>query len=189
MSEQINFPARATGLAHLAQLAYMMIHHLIIMSMPAAGVGPFWGYFFKLPLLQYRLGLGGMLAGKILILTTTGRKSGLKRQTPLEYGYDAERDVYSIAAGWGGRSDWFRNLKKDPVVHIQMGAKQLTCRAEILPLGIGAQWVRYLYAVNPFAGQMFSCWIGERFDGSDEHVLAVAHWMPLIDLHPIEKLG
>ena len=53
-------------------------------------------------------------AGVVLVLTTTGRKSGLPRQTPLQYEQVGE-DFY-IASARGPQADWFRNLQVDPRV-------------------------------------------------------------------------
>jgi deazaflavin-dependent oxidoreductase (nitroreductase family) len=55
----------------------------------------------------------------ILILTTTGRKSGEQRLRPLIFGEDDGR--YVIIASQGGRPmhpDWYLNLSADPAVHV-----------------------------------------------------------------------
>jgi deazaflavin-dependent oxidoreductase (nitroreductase family) len=73
-------------------------------------------------LLLWRLGLGNWMSawpdvgGRILVVTHTGRVSGLKRRTPLNYAI-VEGEVY-IAAGFGSRSDWYRNLKANPQVEV-----------------------------------------------------------------------
>lgn len=40
---------------------------------------------FRLPILLYRLGLEPLVGWGFMILTTTGRKSGLPRRTAIEY--------------------------------------------------------------------------------------------------------
>jgi deazaflavin-dependent oxidoreductase (nitroreductase family) len=58
---------------------------------------------------------------KILLLTTTGRKSGKARTTPLIYEEDGDR--YVIVASKGGAPEhpsWYRNLQKDPNVELQL---------------------------------------------------------------------
>ena len=84
----------------------------IMNLMPQDDVGPVFKWLFKMPILQYKLGMGWMIGRYVLLLTTTGRKSGQPRHTPLEYEYDKENDRYRIAAGWGGNTDWYKNLKK-----------------------------------------------------------------------------
>jgi deazaflavin-dependent oxidoreductase (nitroreductase family) len=57
----------------------------------------------------------------ILLLTTTGRKSGEKRTVPLIYAQDGDR--YVIIASKGGAPDhpgWYKNLEKTPEVELQV---------------------------------------------------------------------
>jgi deazaflavin-dependent oxidoreductase (nitroreductase family) len=56
-----------------------------------------------------------------LLLTTTGRKSGVRRRTALIYGHDNDRFV--IVASKGGAPEhpaWFLNLEADPTVELQV---------------------------------------------------------------------
>lgn len=62
--------------------------------------------------------------GRIVLLTTTGRKTGERRTTPLLSMPDGDR--YVLVASNAGRSnhpDWYRNLKADPQVEIQDGPR------------------------------------------------------------------
>lgn len=57
-----------------------------------------------------------------LLLTTTGRKSGEARTTPLIYGEDGGE--YMIIASQGGRPDhpaWYKNILSDATVEFQVG--------------------------------------------------------------------
>jgi deazaflavin-dependent oxidoreductase (nitroreductase family) len=57
----------------------------------------------------------------VLLLTTTGRKSGEPRTTPLIYAKDG--DAYVIVASNGGdpqHPGWYRNLEQDPDVGVQV---------------------------------------------------------------------
>jgi len=57
----------------------------------------------------------------VLLLTTTGRKSGKPRTTPLIYARDGDR--YVIIASQGGAPEhpgWYRNLSKEPEVELQV---------------------------------------------------------------------
>jgi deazaflavin-dependent oxidoreductase (nitroreductase family) len=57
----------------------------------------------------------------ILLLTTTGRKSGEQRTVPLIYAQDGER--YVIIASKGGAPEhpgWYQNLEKSPDVELQV---------------------------------------------------------------------
>lgn len=67
-------------------------------------------------------------AGVVLVLTTTGRKSGLPRQTPLQY--EQVGETYIIGSARGPQADWFRNLQADPQVQVLVGGRQFPAQAE-----------------------------------------------------------
>ncbi|MFI6815083.1 nitroreductase family deazaflavin-dependent oxidoreductase [Nonomuraea sp. NPDC050328] len=65
-----------------------------------------------------------------LLLTTTGRKSGLRRRTALIYGRDG--DDYVIVASLGGSPThplWYLNLEADPRVEVQVKAERFKATA------------------------------------------------------------
>ncbi len=84
--------------------------------------------FFKrfnwLMLGLWRLGLGPWVnawpavGGRIMILTHTGRRSGVPRQTPVNYA-SVGQAVY-CTAGFGRRCDWYQNLMADPHVEVRL---------------------------------------------------------------------
>src|SRR3954471_12023547 len=66
----------------------------------------------------------------ILLLTTTGRKSGEPRTTPLIYAQDGDR--YVIVASKGGAPEhpgWYENLAQDPNVELQVKDEVFPARA------------------------------------------------------------
>jgi deazaflavin-dependent oxidoreductase (nitroreductase family) len=65
-----------------------------------------------------------------LILTTTGRKSGKQRLTPLIYGRHG--NDYLLVASKGGTPedpDWYYNLSANPDVEIQVKGDKMRARA------------------------------------------------------------
>ena len=65
-----------------------------------------------------------------LILTTTGRRSGSRRSTPLIVGRDGDDHV--VVASKGGAPDhpaWYLNLVDRPEVEVQVGADRFRARA------------------------------------------------------------
>jgi deazaflavin-dependent oxidoreductase (nitroreductase family) len=87
--------------------------------------------FVKYPTRIYRGRLAKVLAGRReLLLTTTGRKSGLPRTTPLNF--ITMNGAYVVAAGWGTHSDWYRNLLADPEVVVQVGKRRFAARAHLV---------------------------------------------------------
>jgi hypothetical protein len=96
------------------------IEHFIVTWLVPRRVGKVMRLFFKIPVLSYRLGLDGVVLKSILILTTTGRKTGKRRQTALEHGYDLQQGEYFLMTGWGGKSDWYRNALANSHVEIRI---------------------------------------------------------------------
>jgi len=66
----------------------------------------------------------------ILLLTTTGRKSGTQHTTPLIFGEDNGR--YLIVGSRGGadtHAQWYLNLRKNPEVGVQVKGDKFKARA------------------------------------------------------------
>jgi deazaflavin-dependent oxidoreductase (nitroreductase family) len=68
------------------------------------------------------------LGNRVLLLTTTGRKSGLPRVTPLQY--EEDNGVIYVGAARGQEADWFRNIVANPRVVVQMKAGRFCGAAE-----------------------------------------------------------
>lgn len=64
----------------------------------------------------------------VLLLTTFGRKSGLRRITPLQF--EEVDGRYYIASARGREADWFKNILANPHVHVQIGENQFDAVAE-----------------------------------------------------------
>ncbi len=75
---------------------------------------------------NYRYGIGP--ARVVLLLTTTGRKSGLPRVTPLQY--ERVDGDYYIGSARGVHADWFRNLQADPCVEVEVKGQRFAARGE-----------------------------------------------------------
>lgn len=68
----------------------------------------------------------------VLLLTTTGRKSGKARTAPLLYLRDGERLVVVASYGGDDRSPaWFHNLVADPTVTVDVQGIRREMRAEV----------------------------------------------------------
>ncbi len=72
----------------------------------------------KIHRLLYAVGLGPVIGKIILLLITTGRKSGLKRVTPLQY--EEIDGKYYLGSARGTKSDWYRNIEADNRVEIRV---------------------------------------------------------------------
>ena len=85
---------------------------------------------------EYRAN-GGKLSGQlansqILLLTTTGAKTGQERVTPMGYRLDGDRIVVIAAdAGADKHPDWYYNIVAHPDVTVEMGEEHFPARAII----------------------------------------------------------
>jgi deazaflavin-dependent oxidoreductase (nitroreductase family) len=77
-----------------------------------------------------RLGNKFLRGAPVLLLTTTGRKTGELRTTPLIYLADGERMVLVASKGGSKRHPlWYRNLEAYPDVEVQIGRDRIACRS------------------------------------------------------------
>lgn len=78
---------------------------------------------------------GGRLAGEflgvpVMLLSTVGRKSGRRRETPLLYLRDGEKMVtVASKAGFPSHPAWYLNLCANPEVSVRVGGEELEMRA------------------------------------------------------------
>ena len=84
----------------------------------------------KIHRLLYAIGLGPLIGRIILLLTTTGRRSGKKRVTPLQY--EMIGSDYYLGAARGVKADWVRNIQINPQVEMRVGAKYFYGTAEVI---------------------------------------------------------
>ncbi len=102
---------------------------------------------------------GGKAGGHIgkmpvLLLTTTGRKSGQSRTKPL--GYVKDGDDYLLAASNAGNDffpAWWLNLKANPVAEIQAGGQRMKVNAsKASPEERARLWPKFVAAYKGYAG-------------------------------------
>jgi deazaflavin-dependent oxidoreductase (nitroreductase family) len=78
--------------------------------------------------LLYAVGLGPIVGKIILLLTTTGRKSGQKRITPLQY--EEIDGNFFLGSARGTKSDWYRNIEADGRVEVRVKNRRFRGVAE-----------------------------------------------------------
>src|SRR5574338_1633755 len=88
-------------------------------------------HYFMVPVLKAGLGawMGTPFGGWILLLRVRGRKSGVMRDNPLSY-LMADGAVW-VMAGFGAKTDWYRNLLADPQVELILPGRTVACRAQV----------------------------------------------------------
>ncbi len=123
----------------------------------------------------YRLSNGkvmGRMAGlNILLLTTTGRKSGEPRTTPLGY-FEQDGDYVIIASNGGADSHpkWFLNLKSNPDVNIEIKDKKISAKAREADASTRTELWSKLIGLSPQYGQ---------------YATSTKREIPMVLLHPV----
>jgi deazaflavin-dependent oxidoreductase (nitroreductase family) len=75
--------------------------------------------------------VGRMFNSPVLLLITTGRKTGKERTTPLLYLEDGENLVVVASVGGAPKHpDWYWNLIADPEARVEIGDRTLRIRAQ-----------------------------------------------------------
>src|SRR3954447_27012580 len=77
------------------------------------------------------LSAAGIPLPSVVILETTGRKSGLPRRNPV--GKAIEGDTLWIVAEHGARASYVRNIEANPRVRVKVGRRWRTGTAHPLP--------------------------------------------------------
>ena len=88
------------------------------------------------PLIEQFRAAGGRLQRKnpVLLLTTTGSKSGRKVTVPLNFSRDGDRLVVIASAGGSdSHPAWYTNLVADPEVVIEHDGETFPARALVAP--------------------------------------------------------
>ncbi len=76
---------------------------------------------------------GTMAGGPIVLLTTTGQKSGMQRTVPLLY-LDMGQDALALVGSYAGADKppaWLNNITKTPTAQVQVGSKVMRVNAAI----------------------------------------------------------
>jgi len=75
--------------------------------------------------------LSGQLAGsRLMLLTTTGAKTGLPRVAPLGFATEGDRWLVIASANGSPKApDWYHNLVANPEVTVELGSERIPARA------------------------------------------------------------
>ena len=146
--------------------------------------------YFMVPL--HRAGLGAWVStpigGYMVLLRVRGRKSGVMRETPLNY-IVAEGAVW-VMAGFGAKTEWYRNLIADPAVEVRLPGRRYACTAaEVLDPAVRSPMIPRLVRATGLPGTMV---VPSPWTTPDEEILDAVPWVPLVRIRtrdgtPIES--
>lgn len=143
-------------------------------------------WFMRMPITLYKIGLGGLMGGRFLLLNHVGRKSGLPRQVVLEVvKHVPATGAFTVASGFGATSDWYRNLQAAPDVTIQVGRKRMAVTAHFLTQGEGGEVMMDYARRYPKAALALSKTLGYAVgNGTPEDYRRVGEGIPFVEFRP-----
>lgn len=98
---------------------------------PAPSPAAAWGarllrvrWIVRAPVWLYQARLGFLFGSRLLMLEHTGRKTGIRRYVVLEAVDHPDPHTYVVAAGFGDRAQWLRNVRANPRVRVYAGSRR-----------------------------------------------------------------
>lgn len=132
----------------------------------------------------FRLGMGGFFStpftGSMMVLRTTGRTTGRRREAPLGY-YIADGVVY-CAAGFGPGTQWYRNLVADPRVEVVLPGLAFAGTAETVT--DATEWRRIFPPYLASLGVIGRLTLGDLGDATPERLERIQTTLPLVCIRP-----
>jgi deazaflavin-dependent oxidoreductase (nitroreductase family) len=127
--------------------------------------------------------VGGPLGGWQCLVTTIGRTSGLRRDTPL--GYIVMDGAAWVMAGYGPRTQWYRNILADLRVDLRLPGRQpfAALADEVRDPAMRARVIPPLCRSMAVPGLMIGCLPATS---TDERILDRVSWVPLVRIRPAD---
>ncbi len=151
--------------------------------------GPLW-YLFRGPVYLYRWHLGWLFGQRCLLLTHTGRKTGLRRRTVLEVvEYRPDGPEVIVVNGFGRDSDWVRNIEAGGGEEVTVGLQRFPAshrflgEEEAVQVMRGYEWRNRFIA--PVVRRGLSWILGWEYHGSDTDRRRLVEQVALIAFRPV----
>jgi deazaflavin-dependent oxidoreductase (nitroreductase family) len=142
----------------------------------------------RLPIWIFRLHCSWLLGQRFLLLTHTGRKSGIARQTVLEVlQYQRASSIYYVLAAWAGKADWALNVEKTPDVVVTVGGRRFKARATRISPEEGERFILEYARQHPVARRVLPRLLGYRTDGTQEDFAALARLGTVFAFCPVSS--
>jgi deazaflavin-dependent oxidoreductase (nitroreductase family) len=139
--------------------------------------------FFRLPVYVYRAHLGWIFDHRVLYLEHVGRKTGRTRRTCIEViHHDPAKDESFVISAYGRRSDWFRNIMKNPPLELRIGKTRFVPEFRVPSSAEAKEVLRGVFLEHPGEGKFFLKNVFHlepseaNFEGLADLVPLVAFW-------------
>jgi len=140
---------------------------------------------FRAPVYLYRWKCGWLLGHRFLLLTNTGRRTGLRRYTVLEimeYRKDGPEAV--VMSAFGPNADWLRNIETTPNPEVVIGSQSFIAAHRFLDeeeaVRVVTGYEQRNWFIAPILRCGFSHFLGWRYNGSTGARRRLVNQLPLI---------
>ncbi len=146
-------------------------------------------YLFRAPVYLYRWHLGWLFGHRCLMLSHTGRRTGLRRYTVLEVvEYLKQGPEVVVANGFGPDCDWVRNIQahadEDVTVGLQHFAASHRFLGEDEAMHVMQDYEHRNRYIAPVVRRGFSWILGWPYHGGEGDRRRFVHQIPLIAFRP-----
>lgn len=150
--------------------------------------GMLW-YLFRAPIYIYRWHLEWLFGKRLLLLTSTGHRTGLRRQTVLEVvEYRNEGPEVIVANGFGPDSDWLRNIQAQSDEEVTVGRQHFVASHRFLSEYEASRVIeRYEYRnryIAPMVRAGFTWLLGWSYRATESDRRRLVSQIPLLAFRP-----
>lgn len=136
----------------------------------------------------YGSGMGWVVGWIILLLEHTGRKSGKRHVTPLQY--EKINGSYYVGAARGTKADWYRNILVNSQVHIKVGRLAFDGRAEpVTDPGQVIAFLKYRFKRHPLMMGLMMKMHKLPMRPDEAQLEELAKNLAIVILHPPETIN
>jgi len=144
---------------------------------------------FRAPVYLYRWHWGWVLGHRFLLLTHTGRRSGLRRQTVLEVvEYRKSVPEAVVVSAFGVNADWLRNIEATPDEEVTVGSAHFAASHRILSeeeaMAVITSYERHNRLIAPLVHAGLSWVAGWPYHGDEQDRRRLIGQLPLVAFRP-----
>lgn len=146
-------------------------------------------FLFRGPVYLYRWHLGWLLGHRFLLLTHTGRRTGLRRQTVLEVvDYRKPGPEVVVVSAFGPDSDWLRNIEAKADEEVTLGAQHFFASHRILSepeaMRVISRYEHRNRMIAPVIRAGLSWLAGWRYRNTEQDRRRLVRQLPLVGFAP-----
>ncbi len=147
------------------------------------------GWLLSLPVHLYRAHLGFLFGHRFLVLVHEGRRTGRRRETPLEVvRYDRAAREAVVVAGWGSKTQWLHNLEAGLGREVWIGRDRFVPAVRFLDvdeaMAVLEHYERHSGLPKAIVRAVISRLLGWRYDGSPAARRRAVEQLPVVGLRP-----